>query len=216
MTKYHKIQSVFKRDPATKYKTFLPEYSMPEFEYLKDNTWIWTEKIDGTNMRVIWRGSDLLHYLGIKGRTDKAQIPPFLMKRMEALFPAELMLDTFPETDLVLYGEGFGPKIQKGGGNYGASVDFILFDVNVGGMWLERANVEDIAQQLGIKVVPVLGYGTLENAIRWTRNGFYSSFSTEDNKFFAEGLVLRPEVEMLTRRGERIITKVKYRDFPNG
>lgn len=214
MTKYHKIQSIFKRNPQTNYKTFLDgQYSLPEFEYLKDNTWAWTEKIDGTNIRVIWQSADFLHYLGIKGRTDKAQIPPFLMEKLTSLFTPELMLETFPEMDITLYGEGFGPKIQKGGGNYGPAVDFILFDVSVGGAWLERKNVEDIAAKLGVKVVPVLGWGTLEQAVQWTRNGFYSSFSTEETKFLAEGLVLRPEIELLTRRGERIITKVKHKDF---
>ena len=48
MTQYHKIQSVFKRDPNTKFKTLLEgEYSIPEFEYLKDNEWVFTEKVDG-------------------------------------------------------------------------------------------------------------------------------------------------------------------------
>lgn len=37
MIEYPKIQSIFKRDPATKHKTFLPEYSLPELEFLKDN-----------------------------------------------------------------------------------------------------------------------------------------------------------------------------------
>ncbi len=38
MKKYHKIQSVFKRDAKNNHKTFLlGEYSRPEFEYLKDN-----------------------------------------------------------------------------------------------------------------------------------------------------------------------------------
>lgn len=45
MKEYHKIQTVFKRDMATKHKTLLiGDYSLPEFEYLKDNTWVFTEK----------------------------------------------------------------------------------------------------------------------------------------------------------------------------
>jgi len=40
-------------------------------------------------------------------------------------------------------------KIQKGGGNYIADgVDFVLFDVWINGIWLERENVEDIAEKL--------------------------------------------------------------------
>lgn len=37
---YHKIQTVFKRNPATNYKTLLMyEWSKPEFEYLAKNQW---------------------------------------------------------------------------------------------------------------------------------------------------------------------------------
>ena len=51
MIQYHKIQTVFKRDPETKFKTLLMgEYSLPEFEYLKNNEWVFTEKIDGTKV----------------------------------------------------------------------------------------------------------------------------------------------------------------------
>ncbi len=44
MVEYHKIQTVFKRDMNTKYKTLLEgEYSLPEFKYLKNNIWEYTE-----------------------------------------------------------------------------------------------------------------------------------------------------------------------------
>ena len=48
MKEYHKIKTVFKRDPVTKFKTLLEgEFASPEFEYLKNNEWIFTEKVDG-------------------------------------------------------------------------------------------------------------------------------------------------------------------------
>ena len=46
---YPKIQSIFKRDENT-HKFIDGVFSLPEFEYLKDNLWIWTEKIDGRNI----------------------------------------------------------------------------------------------------------------------------------------------------------------------
>jgi hypothetical protein len=58
MQKYHKIQTMFKRDPERKYKTILlAEWARPEFRYLEDLSWEWAEKIDGTNIRVIWHAS---------------------------------------------------------------------------------------------------------------------------------------------------------------
>ena len=84
-----------------------------------------------------------------------------------------------------------------------------MFDVKVGGWWLKREDVEGIASKLGIKVVPVIGSGTLQQAIDFVKNGFKSEWGD----FIAEGLVLRPLIELKARSGERIITKIKHKDF---
>lgn len=208
MFEYHKIQSVFLRDPETKHKTFLlGEWSMPEFGYLSNNNWVFTEKVDGTNIRVHWDGATVR----FGGRTDDAQIPAFLIERLQQHFPAEKFSNYFPDaTDVMLCGEGYGRKIQKVGSLYlPNSVDFILFDVAYDGFYLERANVEDIAAKMGIGVVPIVGTGTLNDAIEMVRQGFKSSLGN----LTSEGLVIRPDTELMTRRGQRIITKVKHRDF---
>ena len=97
MEKYHKIQSVFKRDPATKNRHFLMgEYACPEFELLKDIEWVWTEKVDGTNIRIIWDG----HKVTFNGKTDNAQIPAKLIATLQELFPAE----KFRSDPLCFYG----------------------------------------------------------------------------------------------------------------
>jgi len=208
MNEYHKIQSVYLRDPANRHKTFLDgQWSMPEFGYLAGNEWIWTEKVDGTNVRVHWDGEKVT----IGGRTKDAQMPLFLVYRLEALFPRVLFQTHFPESsDVLLFGEGYGAKIQKAGGNYNpAGVDFALFDVMIGGIFLERSNVEDIASKMTIGIVPVVGKGTILDAIDATRFGQVSQWGA----FTSEGLVLRPLVELMTRNGHRVITKVKHRDF---
>ena len=213
MSKYHKIQSVFKRDPENNFKTFLEgEYSLPEFEYLADNDWVFTEKIDGTNIRVYYNGTDRVVWF--EGRTDKAQIPTFLLEQLVEMFPPEVfsMFDASAGT-VVLYGEGYGARIQKGGGNYiSDGVSFVLFDVRIGNWWLERSAVDDLAESLGIKSVPVRGFsgpGTLKDMVDFVRGGFESSWGP----FEAEGLVARPAVELSARNGKRIITKLKCRDF---
>ena len=86
---------------------------------------------------------------------------------------------------------------------------FVLFDIQIDGIYLDRESVEDIASKLGISVVPIIGYGTLDEAIQIVKKGHLSAWGD----FIAEGIVARPRVEMRTRRGERIITKVKYEDF---
>lgn len=211
--KYHKIQTVYKRDPETKYKYLLEgQFATPEFEYLAGNRWIFTEKIDGTNIRVEWyTEAEFGPSIEFKGRTDRAQVPPFLMSRLKILLPAEKLEKEYPDVSMVLYGEGYGAKIQKGGGNYiPDGVDFILFDVKIGNVWLKRADVKDIAEKLQIGIVPIFGGGTLGHAITLTRRGLQSKIGTQ----IMEGLVMRPEIELNDRMGRRIISKIKYKDFP--
>lgn len=203
MKKYHKINSIFKRDEKG---NFTAEYSMPEFEYLKDNKWIFTEKIDGTNVRVMWDGNKV----SFGGKTDNAQMPVFLFEKLQEIFTAEKLKEVFNEDVVCLYGEGFGARIQKGGGNYiKDGVDFILIDVKVGEWWLKREDIEEIAEKLGIRIVKIIGSGTLDEAIDLAKKGFNSEFGT----FTAEGIVLKPEMELFARNGKRIITKVKHKDF---
>jgi ATP-dependent RNA circularization protein (DNA/RNA ligase family) len=203
MKEYHKIQTVFKRDERG--KIIVGEYSLPEFQYLASNKWTFTEKVDGTNIRVIWQD----RAIRFGGKTDNAQMPTFLYDRLVQLFTPERMLTAF-DCDACLYGEGFGAKIQKGGGNYIQNgVDFVLFDVRVGDWWLKREDVQEIATKLGITTVPLVGFGTLYEMVNKAEAGFNSMWGD----FKAEGIVARPCVELRARNGERIITKIKHKDF---
>lgn len=205
MAEYHKINSIYKRDERGKF--ILGEWAAPELGYLADNEWVFTEKVDGTNIRVYWDGARVT----FGGRTDNAQMPTFLIRKLEELFSPEKMRAQFPDADanVCLYGEGYGAKIQKGGGNYiPDGQDFCLFDANIG-MFLERENVEAIGALLGVKVAPVIGRGTIADAMKRCAEGFLSAWGN----FPAEGIVLRPAIELRNRRGDRVITKVKTRDF---
>lgn len=207
MREYHKINSIFKRDRETN-KFIDNDYSLPEFEYLKDLEWIWTEKVDGTNIRVGWNGVDTVTF---KGRTDRANLPGHLLEELTKMFPKELFISKGFDKDITLYGEGYGYKIQKGSKYLGDKVSFVLFDVFCG-MWLQRETIEEIAKVLNIHIVPVVGKGTVKEAIEFVKQGLESSWKNYET-FEAEGLVIRPSVELNTRRGARIITKIKCRDF---
>ena len=210
MSEYHKIQSLYLRDPATKHKTFLEgQYTIPEFEYLANLDWVFTEKVDGTNVRIYWDATKDLVVFG--GRTDNAQMPVTLMAALHELFTVERLKEALPEGESwTLYGEGYGAKIQAGGGDYIPNGNsFILFDVNCDGVWLSRESVDDIAKKLGIRSVPIVDVGPISKAEKLCREGFPSVLK----KTPPEGLVMRPFTELLTRRGHRIITKLKLRDF---
>ena len=216
MIKYPSIKTVFKRDPETKFKTLLMgEYSMPEFEYLKDNLWDFTEKVDGMNIRVIFNCTDFLDgSVSFRGRTDKAQLPMDLVERLQELFPIEKFTKLWPLDDteenssICLYGEGFGAGIQKGG-KYSDHKDFVLFDIKMGEVWLKREDVVDIAQKMKIMSVPYLGTEDLNQLVELVEKPIASNWGD----FEMEGIVARPIVELFDRFGNRIITKLKAKDF---
>jgi hypothetical protein len=204
MIEYHKIHSVYKREPTGKRHLIEGQWSLPEFEYLANNQWDWTEKVDGTNIRVI-RTETGVRYAG---RTDNAQLPAKLLDRLKERFEDNSAFLDLPYGSC-LYGEGYGAKIQKGG-NYRPDQDFVLFDVLIGYTWLTQSSVVQVADELKIDVVPMVAYGTLYEAIEAVKGGIQSFWGD----FIAEGLVCRPSIELISRTGERIITKIKHKDFP--
>ena len=210
MKEYHKIETLFERDMTTK-KLIIGNYRNPTVEFLKDAVWQFTEKIDGTNIRVHWDG----HNVSFAGRTDKAQIPNHLWARLEEVFGGEvneeMFEQVFGEKEVTLYGEGYGHKIQTNG--YIDGVDFILFDVFVGDIPLERENVVNIAETFGIAVVPLLFEGTLQEGIDYVRQHKKTCIRDGDLGAYMEGLVARPKVEVRDRLGNRVIVKIKYNDF---
>jgi hypothetical protein len=209
---YHKINGLYKRDDKG---NFTGEFARDEFEYLYYNEWLFTEKVDGTNIRI---GTDINDTTTpgtkIGGRTANAQIPTFLLPVLEPIAKRLEASDVCREDDgtmcdVTLYGEGFGPKIQKGGGNYGDEVRFVLFDVQISGWWLKREDVEDVGARLGLDVVPIVGELMLQDAEELCRAGFDSHWGN----FIAEGVVGTPAVPLHARDGSRIITKLKYKDY---
>jgi hypothetical protein len=207
---YHKIDTLFERDPAS----FIVDPSKLKHSVLSTiKEWDVTEKIDGTNIRVILSESGEVSF---GGRTNAAQIPADLVQYLMRTFPETLMRSVLwldgPQ-QAILYGEGYGPGIQKGGGLYRADKAFILFDVLIGGKWwLDRDAVDDIASKLSILTVPYLGRMNLEEIVGLVRNPFASKLGTA----IAEGIVARPIETLFDRRMERIIIKLKTKDFTAG
>lgn len=105
---YHKIKTLFVRDMNGTKKLTEGLFRSPLVEYLKDLEWIFTEKIDGTNIRIHWDG----HAVSISGRTDNAQIHEHLFQKCMELFGGEINAQIFEENfgvqEVTLIGEGYG------------------------------------------------------------------------------------------------------------
>jgi hypothetical protein len=206
MSEYHKIETLYERDLQT-FKVKPGVLKNRVYGLLK--TWHWTEKVDGTNIRCIWQDKKLT----FGGKSDNAQIHADLIKWLYEHVSAEKLAEVFPDTDAVIYGEGYGAGIQKGGGDYTPEKKLIVFDVLVGGKWwLAQEDVCDVAQKLGLDVVPDFGDMTLEEATEFVRKGFKSRCAVNAGKD-AEGLVGRSLEALFDKKGARLIVKLKTKDF---
>ena len=208
MKEYEKIETLYVRDDKTK-KLVEGKFRNETVELLKDIDWEFTEKIDGTNIRIYWDGHKVSYY----GRTDKAQIPSQLMNRLIELFGGnineEMFEQKFGDMPVMLIGEGYGAKIQKGGGDYRTDNDFILFDVCINGNYQPRESVNEIANYFNIDVVPTIMIGRLQDGVDYVKSKPKSKIGNADS----EGLVARPLKELKDRTGNRIIVKIKVKDF---
>lgn len=208
MVEYNKIETLYERDVEGTKKLIEGKFRNPAVEFLKDNVWQFTEKIDGTNVRVYWDG----HKVSFGGRTEDSQIPSQLVNVLNDMFLTDeveqIFEQKFGEMPVMLFGEGYGPKIQKGG-NYRSDVSFILFDVMISGNYQPRSSVEDIAKAFGIDIVPIIMEGTIQDAVDFVKTSPKSTIGTAD----MEGVVGRPKIEMRDRCGKRIIVKIKVKDF---
>lgn len=115
----------------------------------------------------------------------------------------------FGAMTVTLFGEGYGEKINSGGNYISNGCDFILFDVFINDNFQPRSSVEDVAAAFGIKVVPIVLTGTLQQGVDFVKGAPKSTIGTAN----MEGVVARPKQELRDRAGNRIIVKIKVKDF---
>ena len=205
MIEYPKIQTIWKREAERPCHIIPGEFSRPEFGSI--NRWHVTEKIDGMNVRVCWDGENV----DFRGRTDRAEMPKGLMAHLQETFTVEKMKEKFPGP-VILFGEGYGAKIQKGG-NYSPDQKFVLFEVLVDEWRLEPDNIKDIAGCLGINNVPFLGIMSTEEAVAQVNTLKWSSKLAETPDAAPEGIVCRSIPTLFNRRGECVMWKLKIKDY---
>lgn len=223
---YPKIDSLYKREYTTrdtrtnkiifldkgksKNRLIIGDYAREEFEAI--DRWSVTEKVDGTNVRIMYKDGEVT----FGGRTENASIPCPLFKHLQETFTQYSMNKAFPckvnepYPHVVLFGEGYGGKIQLSEKTkkspYRDSSSFILFDVFINGWWLEPKNIDLLAMQMHIDSVPYISNLDEQNREIWTwtkeqiedfvRSKPKSMLNTET---VMEGIIARSEPQMLFR-----------------
>lgn len=223
MDKYPSIETVFLRDNET-HKLLFGEVREPEIGCVKE--WTISEKIDGTNMRVIVDAFGVT----VKGRTDAAQLKPALVKHIESLFDHELIVDYFAqhlgpskvlhdEWAVTFYGEGYGPGIGPNGRFYTPDYRFRCFDLKYGHTrWADDDSMRAVCRDLLIPTAPLLG------AIREIPSTRYelqlllprSLVTAAENpkvEFEGEGIVAKPHKVLLNAFGGRVMWKLTFREW---
>lgn len=227
---YPKINSLFKRagcgewnEEMNRYQCdvshqgrksplIIGDYACPEFETI--DRWQIDEKIDGTNIRVIWEPENPFSP-SYGGRTDNAQLPSTLLVHLQETFTREKLLKQFPDVKkVVLFGEGYGPKIQACGGRYRNDMSFSMFDVWIDRWWIQKSDVIEIAQQLDIEhtisVDKILTKAEIIDFVKLQPKSYIS----QDSTLVMEGIIARAYPMMLFRNHKTpIMFKLKCKDF---
>ena len=207
---FYKISGPFKRQTEKgpdHNKLKIGEWYDSAFDTLQNAQWNWTEKLDGTNVRVHWDG----HRVSMAGRTDRAQLHGDLTGYIQDTFTEELFEQAFGSTPVTLFGEGVGPGIQKGGELYGDVKHFRLFEVKMDNVWRTRLTVVDVAAAFGVEPAELFMTGTVWEAIDVVKCGLLVDHGF--GKFLSEGLVGVPVDGFLNYNGTRIAMKVKTCDL---
>lgn len=232
MISYPKTENLYARDEKTK-KLLVGMYRRPDF--MQVGNWLLTEKVDGTNIRLGYDFSGFSPQAWIRGRSDNAVLPKnFAAEALSHLLDASgnLDLDILGEAlyaldndvkfgqMLVVFGEGYGPGIQKGG-QYANRKSLRIFDVvtlmpDRAPLWRTWTDVCTVARVLGLDTVPVIGDCSTEDAVRLVREGLYSRVAyeeREDATVSAEGLIARTDPYLFDYRGQRVMWKLKGSDL---
>lgn len=225
---YPKIHSLWKRHgwyleegkkhnpdyQAGRQSFIIGDYALPEFGTIKK--WLVQEKIDGTNIRIhLSKDNFSQECVRFYGRSDEATIHQDLYSYLMREFTVEKLKSVFMKDTITptvwLFGEGYGARIQKGGGNYRQDMGFILFDVKIDNWWLAQSSVKDIAEKLNIPYAPIIGIMSEEEIISYVKSKPLSLCSKISQ--IMEGIIARTEPLLLQRNGDPLIMKLKCKEF---
>ena len=236
MREYGKTENLFERDPVShKLITSLDYLKMPEVDLVDSDAWIATEKINGTNVRIIIRQDENTgpgFRLELKGRSDKANPPKDLdiWTQTEDVNRLWNELDLPDDVVVTFYGEAFGAGIQKGG-MYSPDKRIAVFDLmtsrrryseqgddlGLSHVWRNYAEFAHAAEILGFYRAPLVYADgvTIEEMVEDVRTGFKSmaAYDCKGTGGLAEGVVVRTSPYLFDGRGNRVMFKLKTEDL---
>jgi hypothetical protein len=211
-TLYPKMYAPLKRATSGRLKGRLtPEPLDDDATAAMRMRFVFTEKVDGTNIRVHWDGYSVSFW----GRTSRTKLHPELVEYLSSVFTEEAMEATFQDRKVTLFGEGIGKKIQSG--LYGDDYKFVMFDTffeqdydsPLRGIWSEPMTIFQLSRVFNVPSVEQFSVtGTLREGIRDLPFGRSRLADVE-----SEGWIATAVGGLLTRTGKRIKYKLKAKDI---
>lgn len=166
------------------------------------------EKVHGTSAHVAWRNGQLVFSAG--GSNPEQFRALFDAEKLEAI-----LKERHANQTVTIFGEAYGGKVQRMSESYGKSLSFIVFDVQIDGMWLDVPTAERVATHMGLEFVPY-EYGPADLAWIDSQRDADSIVAIRRGcgpGHIREGVVLRPPFEVTLNNGSRCMTKHKRDEF---
>lgn len=176
----------------------------------EEKEWFALEKVHGTSARVSWNS-----------RTKTLAFHPggSESKQFNSCFAANLATrfeQQFANDNVEVFGEAYGGKILKMSKTYGPVLRFIVFEIQINGMWLNVPNADRVATNLGLEFVPYVKIvSSIEslNAARDTPSQVAIRRGLGNDKL-REGIVIRPLSERVDpKHHKRVLYKHKRIEF---
>ena len=214
---YHKIDTLFERDEN--FKVNVNKVRRPEFDLIKE--WYIEEKIDGMSVGFRYYRDSLYDDGIIFGRTGNtnwnANNRVFMDRQSKDMHQsATEILQDYDLEHLTIYGELYGPGIQNGG-SYRDDLGFICFDMTANDTWLNVKDRNTNAERIGVDVPYHFKlFSDIDSVARRLANNTQASPQAKLNgkpERMAEGVIGRPPVNLYDQRGNRVMWKLKGRDF---
>ena len=166
------------------------------------------EKIHGTSCHISLKPEqEQLHFFA----GGCSHIEFIKLFNQEILYPLMKKLVSSTNTEVTIFGEGYGGKMQGMKKVYGDKLKFIAFDVKIGESWIDVPNAEQIVTKFGLEFVHYVKTATElteldaqrdADSVQAVRNGMGPGQPRE-------GIVIRPVIEVRKNNDERIMAKHK-------
>lgn len=171
-------------------------------EYLLDEEVVVLEKMEGTNF-----SCGTVNSIFVVNQRNHSIIEEDKNNSYWDIARKYGLIDKIKESNLIVYGEFCGPKIQKNIYNLKEQTLFV-FDVKRNGKWLPWEEVLIVCKELGLNTVPELFKGNLSTFLGTeTIQSKSNGKSIHNDKIMREGIVVKPLTEGTFPKIGRLILK---------